>query len=163
MSLPPGRYMITANAPRWTLRSVMVGGRDVASQPLDLSGGDVSGLVVSFFDRPAMMTGIVRDSRGLPDPSALVVALSSDYRSLMDNAMNARGLRTVHTSADGRYTLTGLLPGDYLVAAVNENALSDASNPTTAIQTIAGTATRITIADNDRKTQDLLTTTIHVR
>lgn len=157
MSMPPGRYLVTANAPGWTLRTAMVNGRDASQVPLDLDANDVSGMLLTFFDRPAQLTGTVRNARGEPDASAMVLLVDTNYQECLEQAVVSRCLRNSPTNASGAFNLSGLLPGDYLIAAIDRSALSATMGPASALELVAPLATRVTLGESMRQTQDLTT------
>src|SRR5262249_16840738 len=104
MSMPPGRYTVSGGAPGWILKSVMAGGRDIADLPIDLEA-DVTGVVVTFFDRPSQMSGAVKTSRGDADDSAWVL-LVPDIR---DAGVRSRRVRSARTNPQGSYNLGAIL------------------------------------------------------
>jgi hypothetical protein len=161
MSVPPGRYLINASAPGWMLKAAIVNGRDVSETPLDLDANDVSGVTVTFFNRPAQLTGTVHDSRGNPDEASTVLLFPADYRSWIQDGMSNRRLRTARSTANGRFSIGGLLPGDYLLIAVND-ATGSANGPEI-IEAIAPLAVRVSLGESARQTQDLTTVQVPVR
>ena len=68
VGVPPGKYFIrVAGAPAgWTFHSAMVNGRDASVTPIELEGGDVSGVVIAFTDKPSQLTGDVTVDSGAP-------------------------------------------------------------------------------------------------
>jgi hypothetical protein len=158
-SMPPGRYLLVASAPGWTLKSAMVNGRDISLIPLDLDD-DVSGLVVTFFDRPAQLSGTVRNSRGEPDTTAVVILVDANYQACMEAAIASRCLRTSPVSPAGTFTFPGLVPGDYLVAAVERSLLGSATPAANVLDALAPQAQRLTLAEGQRQTQELTTRTV---
>src|SRR4029077_20520862 len=78
MSMPPGKYLVRASINGWLLRSAMLGGRDVSVAPFDLDSTDMGGLIVTFFDRPSQLSGLVRNSRGDADDSTTIVLVPAD-------------------------------------------------------------------------------------
>ena len=162
MSLPPGKYLLTANAPGWVLKSAISGGRDISQIPVDLQDTDASGIVVTFFDRPAQLSGIVHTSGGDIDATAMVLIFPADYRQEIESGISPRRLRSVRAGSDGRYTTSGMLPGEYYVAAVTENSM-DASDITRMLNAVAGLATRVTLAESEKHTQDLTSRQVQVR
>jgi protocatechuate 3,4-dioxygenase beta subunit len=90
----PGRYRVTVFAPGmmfnqqipgagagdgWTLKSALLGGRDVADLPFDVRPGeDATDLVVTFTDRPTELSGSVLDQAGRPIGNFPIVVFSTD-------------------------------------------------------------------------------------
>ena len=74
-NVPPGRYrlMLTGIA-TWTLRSAVHAGRDSLDVPLEVRPGeDISDLVVTLTDQPAVISGTLFDQLGRPAPEFAVV------------------------------------------------------------------------------------------
>jgi hypothetical protein len=158
MSMPPGRYTVSGGAPGWILKSVMAGGRDVSDLPIDLET-DVSGVVVTFFDRPSQVSGTVKTSRGDADDSAWVL-LVPDIR---DAGVRSRRVRSARTSPQGSYNLVSILPGDYWIVAMKDNPLDAGYDQDQLLDAVSRAGTRLTIADAEHRTQDLTTSSSPLR
>ena len=66
--VPAGKYFVHPMGPAtsgWTFKAAMYQGRDVADVPLDLDSADVSGVVITFTDRPTELSGTVESSSGV--------------------------------------------------------------------------------------------------
>jgi uncharacterized protein (DUF2141 family) len=169
---PPGRYTVSASvqsapsAPggppvmtNWTLKSAAFGGHDVSDEGLDLGADDVAGIVITFTDRQTELTGTVRGDKGQPDTTASVIVLPADSQAWRQGVMNVRRLRNVRTTTTGGFTVTGLPPGDYLVAAVNEDAVAEWQDPKF-LEKVAAVAVHVPVGDGEKKSQELATKTI---
>jgi len=156
--LVPGKYFVRVpfSVAGWTLKSATLGGRDLADVPLTIENSDVSGIVLTFSDRVAELSGSVQNDQGRPDAEASVLVFPSDSSSWIDFGSSPRRIRSVHTGKDGRYKIPCLPPGDYLAAALRGDAATDWQNPTF-LEAVSRAATRITIADGEKKAQDLRT------
>jgi hypothetical protein len=135
----------------WALKSVTLDGADISDigttftateRPPDLRvvltsrTGSVAGMVTGA-DRQA-----VRDVR--------VVVFADDVRMWRTRS---RLIKTALTGAGGRYTVAGLLPGQYRVAFVDrleEGAWEDPD----VLSGLRTTSTQVTIADGTRATVD---------
>jgi hypothetical protein len=152
---PPGRYTVTVTGPvpqAWTLKAVVVAGKDVLTAPLDLAMADVEGAVLTYTDKVSQLSGVVR---GLgATTTATVFVFPSDYKSWIADGMSARRLRQTAPSAAGAYTTANLLPGDYLVAAVDASDIADTPDAAT-FDALARVGSRVSIADGEKKTLDL--------
>jgi protocatechuate 3,4-dioxygenase beta subunit len=100
----------------WWLKAVLQGERDITDVPLPIKHGDVvGGLEIVFDDKPTVLSGRVADSSG----SAV-----SDYTAIVFPADEARWtpesrfIAAERPDQTGRVRMTGLPPGEYLVAAV---------------------------------------------
>jgi len=155
--LPPGRYYmrITNAPPGWTLKAATWNGQDISNTPLKLDR-DVSGVVITFTDRPSALSGQVQAASGAPDPTATVLIFPADPGSWVDYGAFPRRLRAVRVGRDGRYVETGLPAGDYRVVAIDEEATANWQDPAT-LQALARQATAITLNDEESRTVMLQT------
>lgn len=157
-SLVPGAYALNASPPvawapaKWTLKSAMLNGRDVADVLLDAKPGqDISGLVITFADRESAITGRLVDAGGRPVTRYSIVVFTVD-RSLW--LPNARRIRATSPATDGSFSVAGLAAGDYAIAAAEDVEASDLADPAFLSQLLASSI-KITIAEGEKKTQDL--------
>jgi len=160
--LAPGRYVAAASWPGmrasdgttgWWLTSVQVGGRDLGDRPIELGVhqhlGDVT---IGFADRIGAVEGTLTDGARAPAPGYFVLAFPVDRESW--TTTSRRMVAPVQTGTDGRYRLIGLLPGEYFVAVVAEVGRDDGADPQF-LESIVGSALRITIAAGETRRQDL--------
>ena len=161
----PGRYRVTVFSPGmlfnqqipgsgdgWTLKSALLGGRDVADLPFDVKPGeDATGLVVTFTDRPTELSGSVLDQAGRPIGNFPIVVFSTDraYWTLA-----SRRVQLVRPSSDGKFKTTALPPGEYHVCAVTEADETGIYDPSF-LQLLVPGSFKITLGDGEKKTQDL--------
>jgi hypothetical protein len=125
---PDGRFMTTGSPPgRHFLRfdglpdghyvsSVVHRDREYRDAPLDLSTGSISGVELWISNQPL---GTVKGSvmwRGIPDENALVVVFPETARNPM--AWVAQRVGDSASGPGGTFEVDGLLPGDYLAAAI---------------------------------------------
>ena len=135
-----------------TLKSAMWQGQDLADVALDLKAGvDVSGLVVTLTDRRTQVSGTVRDSAGRPTPNFPIVAFSTNRAMWFAGSRRVQQARVL---SDGKFTITGLPAGEYYVAALTDINLNELYEPSF-LDSIVGAALKITLADGEKKTQDL--------
>jgi hypothetical protein len=111
--IPPGQYRLTATFPSpWMIDRITVNGRDGLDRPIAIEpGSSVGDAAITVTDAPNRIDGQALDSTGQAAAFALIFAFASDPAE--------RGLdrRTQAVRADraGRFTVTGLPSGDYLV------------------------------------------------
>jgi hypothetical protein len=164
--IPPGRYVIrsatTAPVRRaletWIFKDVLVGNRDVAGAPLDLTE-DVSDLRIRFTDRPATIAGMARTVQGSVDPDAAVLIISADPTDWTNFGSTPRRLRNVRAGLDGSYRVAGLPPGEYFVAAIPEAEAGDWHDPRV-LRGAARTGIRVQLGDGQNVRQDVTTRSI---
>jgi hypothetical protein len=164
--VPPGRYfvrlenLVAGSAPSsrtWTLKSALFNGRDVSDLPLTVEGAtEITGLVATFTDRAAGLTGTVRNSQNSIDATASILVFPTDRTLWVDYGSVPRRLRVVTTDRDGAYTVAGLPAGEYFAIAVpQENA--EGWQRSAFLAQAAAVATRVTIGESGIVTVDLVT------
>jgi hypothetical protein len=140
--------------PGWTVESAMYQGRDIADVPIDVSGGDIAGIVVTLTDRPAEIVGTVRNATGA-DVDASVLVFPTEP-ALWTGTLNPRRMRSVRASKTGSYSVKGLPPGSYYVIAVPDEEASDWTDPRS-LENLSRAATLVDVDKGSNKTQDLRT------
>jgi hypothetical protein len=152
--VPPGRYVIRVSPiPNgWFFKGAMLQGRDVADTPLELESKDVSGIVITFTDRPSSISGTVRGAEG-PDATAIVLAYPVDSSVWSSSGALSRRMRTARAAKDGTYLLPNLAPGEYYVVAVQEDLVGEWQDPAL-LQALTRVARQIGLVEGERKTQD---------
>lgn len=98
----------------WLLKKVTLNGVDVTDQPIDFSKGDVDGIEITLTSRGPVLTGAVTDA-GKPAANCTVVVFSTDSTKW---GYPSRYFSQVRPDPQGRFTLTSLPAGDYLVLAL---------------------------------------------
>jgi protocatechuate 3,4-dioxygenase beta subunit len=157
--VPPGRYFVRVPfpVPGWRLKSVMSGGRDVSVVPIEIGTGDVTDLVITMTDSPiSELSGRVTNARGEPETSATVLVFPGRPESWTDTGTTPRNFKAIRVTYDARFEIADLPPGDYSIAAVVRPSAVWASPDS--LRQLSPGATRLTIADGDRKTIDLRVT-----
>jgi hypothetical protein len=151
--LIPSPYRLTANAPGWTLVSAMLNGRDVADVPFEIRPGeDVPGIVLTFTSAPAEVSGLLYDGAGRPSGDLSIVLFSADRAMWFNGSRRVRP--ATRPATDGRFTFTGLVAGEYYLAALTDVTPADLNNPQF-LELVVPAAVKITIANGEKKTQDL--------
>ena len=149
----PGQYFVRVDAapPGWYFKSAIVAGRDASETPFELSiASDVSTVAITFTNRPTEIVGTVRDARGVAAGGATIVVVPAAPTAVLSQ-IRTRELRSAST---GAYVITGLPPGDYLVAAIDE-ALAEGWQEAGRLAVLRTQATRITLGDAEQRTLDL--------
>ncbi len=160
-SLAPGSYVVRADAAttpagaRWILKSAIVNDRDLADRPLPAAAGadDVSNVVVTFTDRLAEISGRLIDASGRPVTRYSIIVVTQD-RSLW--LPNARRIRLAQPATDGSFAVSGLPAGEYAIAAAEDVEDADLSD-TGFLSQLLGSALKLTLAEGEKKQQDLRT------
>jgi hypothetical protein len=151
----PSVYRFTATVPApagWWLRSAMLGNRELADLPLEVSGdGDLSGLVVLFSNRQTELTGMLQTPAGTPAVDYYVVVFPAD-RTLW----RPQGRRLVSTrpASDGRFIVRDLPAGDYRIAALTDFDPDDWQTAEFLDQLVPASVA-VSLGEGERKVQDL--------
>lgn len=123
---PPGRYVaFVTDLPGWTLLAVTVGGRLMTERPFTVDTVDVTDVTIELTDQPAEITGTVRNRAGAPDPDAGVLMFSTDRTRWRDAPSARRTFRAARVSKAGAFSLAAVLPGEYFIVAVPDEATFD--------------------------------------
>ncbi|MEO8100263.1 MAG: carboxypeptidase-like regulatory domain-containing protein [Acidobacteriota bacterium] len=103
--LPPAAY----------IKSIRWGGQEIINSLLDLSSGSGGTLDIMLSPKPATLNGTVRDSQGqAAPPRTMVVVWPRTPRASDGNG----GVVVIPTRDDqGGFTLAGMVPGEYYIAA----------------------------------------------
>lgn len=158
----PGRYVLNVTAPQgWQVKSAQIGGRDVLDGPLEITNADLSGVVVTFTDRMAQVSGTV-SAPGETDLSEVSVILFPDnYRAWIANGMSTRLAKTSRASRNGTYAIPNLPAGEYLVAAIDRASEGDLQDPAF-IEALSRIGSRVTVA-SDPVTLDVTRARVVIR
>lgn len=158
--VPPGRYVLRVGPwpVGWFLRSALYQNRDVADMPLDLESKDISGVVITFTDRPSSLAGVVRGADG-PDPTAIVLAFPTDSGAWSSSGAISRRMRTARAATDGSYSIPALPAGEYYLVAVKEDEVGEWQDPVL-LQALTRVAQIVRLVDGEQKTQNMVSATV---
>ena len=152
--LPPGRYLARVDSNTWSLKSAMLGSRNVADVPVEVRAQDIDNVILALTNTPSVLSGIVRAAAGTRLDGLAVLAFPVDRAGWSDFGITPRRIRTAAVKADGQYELTGLPAGEYYVSVVDD-AIGLERVSTSRLAALAGTATRATIGEGERKRLEL--------
>jgi len=154
----PGQYVIQAGSlergnTSWVLKAAAIGGRDVLDQPLALltPGTEISGVALTLTDRIGEVSGTITDAAGKPATSDWVVLFSTDNKHWYPGSPRTR---VVRADAKGAYVVRPLPAGSYILA-LSQDTLTQDENLELTLRALATAGVRVTIAEGERKVQDL--------
>jgi protocatechuate 3,4-dioxygenase beta subunit len=169
-SVVPGRYRITASVPNsssggapmaivpsgggmgWSLGSSMVDGQDSLDFPIEIKPNQsLTNVVLTFVDRQSELTGTIVDQRSQPVLDYNLIVYPADQRWWTPQS---RRIQSTRPATDGRFTFRNLPPGDYRIAPVLDPEPGSWYDPAF-LQQLDGTATRVSIAEGEKKEQTL--------
>lgn len=101
--------------PTWGLKAVLLRGQDITDVPTMFTADDSGHLQVIFTARAAGLEGTVVGDDGKPTGLAGVMVFTQDRSAWGGGSSHYRQVRSLK---DGKYTINGLRPGGYFVAAV---------------------------------------------
>jgi len=157
--VPPGRYVLrVGNLPQgWSLFGAMLGGHDITDEPVELTGSDASGVVLSLTDQFTEISGVVNaPGTGASDPGAALIAFPTDSSAWIGRGSNPRRIRTVRPGKDGAFTFGNLPPGSYYIGAVPDIMAPDAQDPRF-LEMLSRSAARVQLGAGEKKTQNVQT------
>jgi len=110
----PGKYRMSASVfgmMGWVVDSITAGGQDALDFPLEIKGNrDVTGVVVTFGDRIAELSGTIATQKGEPATEETILLYPTDQKYWTPGS---RRIRTLRAGADGQYLFRMVPPGEY--------------------------------------------------
>jgi hypothetical protein len=136
----------------WTLKSVMVDGRDTLDFPLDIAPNQtVSGAVLTFTDKAQELSGTLQDAMGRPTADYTIILFAADNRYWTPQS---RRIMSSRPGTDGKFTFRNMPAGQYRLTAVTDAEPGEWYDPGFLSQMVGASMT-LTIAEGEKKTQDI--------
>ena len=150
----PGQFRVTLfNQPTgWAIRAVRYRGMDVTDAGIEIRPGeDLADVEVELTNRLTDLSGVVTNAKGeaVKDYSVIVFPQDRDRWT-----PNSRYMRTSRPDQDGRYKVSGVPPGQYLVIALDyldQNEWNDKDF----LEKIRSRATTFSLNDGETKSVDV--------
>jgi hypothetical protein len=155
-SIPPDTYQFTTTwgapgaAEKWTIASSTADGRDAFEAPLRVNPNAPMEWIVTFTDTPTSLAGVLQDQGGRPATDYYVLLFSADRASWTPGS---RRVRLTRTATDGAFSIRGVPPGDYLVAALTDLAPGEWNDPAL-LDDLVSSSVRITLRVGETTRQD---------
>jgi hypothetical protein len=112
----PGLFQAQPQRNDWYLKSVVVKGQDITDTAFDFGvDGAFRDIEVVISALGSTATGLVTDDRGAPARDAAVLVFSTSRDRWFDGS---RWVKVEWSNESGAFTVTGLPPGDYWIAAI---------------------------------------------
>jgi hypothetical protein len=154
MGVPAGKYFVrVAGAPQgWSFRAAMFDGQDASDTPIEIGASDVTGVLLSFTDRPTELRGQVALDASAEAVSVMV--FPTDRERWVGYGATPRRLRTTRADRLGNFVFTNLPAGDYFIIAVPDKTAADWQSPKF-LEEVALDATRLHLADGEKLSQTI--------
>jgi hypothetical protein len=141
-----------SEAPDWSIKSVLHNGVEVIDTPINfVPGQTVDGFEIVLSRKRSELSGQISGERGAPETDATVIVFADDPARW---GFATRYVRTVRPNQDGRYTLRGMPPHDYLVVAVKDLEPGQSQDPEL-LDSLRPHAQRVSLGENETRVQDL--------
>ena len=155
-NLPPGTFRFQISGPAlaaggWSTRSAVMDGRDLLDAEFRIQGSGRGEVTVTLTDKVTELSGVLQMASGAPVSDVFVIAYAADRRLW---GAGARRVQAVRPAVDGRYAITGLPPGDYLLAAVLDIDTDD-WNDAAFLDQLVPASIKLTLGEGEKKTQHL--------
>jgi hypothetical protein len=156
-SVPAGRYRLTASITgpaqdAWMLRGAQLNGQDALDGMVEIQQGSAAAAaVVTFTDRITELSGRMVDASSNPAPEYVLIMFPANPAAWSWQSRRIQQTRPAH---DGGFVFRHLPPGEYLLAAVTDVAQDEWYDPAF-LDTLVSSAIKITLAEGERKTQDV--------
>jgi uncharacterized protein (DUF2141 family) len=150
-----GKYRLQAaidGASGWMLSSSLQNGRDVLDTPIDIRQS-LDGVVVTFSDRPAELSGSAGKAPGQPGGAPTVILFSTD-RTLW--TPRSRKIRAQQSAPDGTFGFGVLPSGEYYVAAVGDVEENEWYDPVLLDRLAVSGAMKVQLAEGEKKVIDVV-------
>ena len=151
----PGSYRPSASLSgrTWVLQSATLDGQEYLDRPLEVGPGRaLSGLVLTYTDRPTVLSGSITDAKGEPAMDAVIVLFAADETLWIPGS---RHLRLTRPMPDGTYEFRGMPPGDYRIATLIDEDPSAWSTPEV-LRSLSTSAARLTLGEGEKKVHPLV-------
>ena len=126
----------------WAVRSILYDGRDLLDSPVDLEGRRIEGVSVILSKTMPHLRGTLTDARGLAAEGTVLLFPAESERW----AEESRLIRPARPDVTGTFEFADVVPGEYLVAAVDYVRTGDWADPAY-LEALREKATRVRIED----------------
>jgi hypothetical protein len=151
----PGRTRISLSNPPagWSIRAVRLNGADVIDSGVEFKPNqNVRGLEVELTNKVSVVAGLVTTARGDASRDYTAIAFPQDSDRWKDT--NSRYIRTGRPDQDGRFKISGLPSGEYLLIAVDHINPGESSDPEF-LERVRTKATRFSLSEGETKSIDV--------
>ena len=150
----PSFLVARPGGPDWYVKSITLQGQDLSDSPFDFGYTDTfRDIEVVISGAGAAVAGRVTDERAMPVRNYTVALFPVDRAKW---TIRSRWLKNARSMQDGAFRVTGLVPGDYWVVAVDRLAGNDVAGDLQDPQVLDGLTSRaVRISLGEGQTQDM--------
>jgi len=145
VTLPPGNFYV---------KSIRVEGQEEVDQPLEVKGNErISGVEVVISSGGAQLEGVVRqEENGEALPGATVVLFSTNSEQ---RGSNSRFTKSAQADQEGRFSIRGIVPGEYAVCALSRHEPGAEENASF-LKELETSAKQVKLSANQTHTESLV-------
>ena len=155
-SVTPDSYhfVTTWNAPgardKWLIKASTANGREAFEAPLRVHPNETVDWTVTYTDKPTSLTGVFHDRGGRAATDYYILLFSSDRTYWTPGS---RRVRMTRPATDGAFSVRGLPPGEYFLAALTDLETGEWNDPAL-LEELARSSARVTLRDGETTTRD---------
>ena len=136
----------------WWPRAAMLAGTDLLDAPIQIAAGDaVSGVTITLSDRRTELSGTLEAPNGTPVSDVLILAYPANPAL---RTPRSRRVQAVRPDSAGKFILTNLPPGDYLLCALANADGTEWADPAFFGQLVSSSV-KVTLGEGEKKVQNL--------
>ena len=152
----PSLLMAQPRNPEWYVKSITYKGRELADSSFDFGYEETfRDIAVVISGNGAAVTGLVIDERANPVRDYVVVLFATASEKW---TVRTRWMKTARPSQDGQFKVTGVVPGEYWVVAIDRldgnEASGDLQNPRV-LESLTSRARRIALGEGQSQVMTL--------
>lgn len=141
-------------APGWGLKAVLLRGKDITDEPTVFTENDSGHLQIVFTATAPAIEGTVTDETGKPTDEAALVLFGEDPKTWV---LRSSYFRTMRAIKDGKFSLSGLREGRYLVVAVPLELSTSMTVPNAELmEALSKVSTSVTLNAGEKRSIDLV-------
>ena len=153
--VPDTYHFVTIwNAPaasnKWTMKASTANGREAFEAPLRVNANETVDWTVTYTDKPTSLTGVFQDRGGRAATEYYILVFASDRKHWTPGS---RRIRMTRPATDGAFSVKGLPPGEYFLAALADLETGEWNDPALLDQLVPSSA-KVTLRDGETTTQD---------
>jgi uncharacterized protein (DUF2141 family) len=148
------RFVTTWNAPaardKWSIKASTANGREAFEAPLRVNANETVDWTVTYTDKPTSLTGVFQDRGGRAATEYYILVFSSDRKHWTPGS---RRVRMTRPATDGAFSVQGLPPGEYFLAALTDLETGEWNDPTL-LEELVRSSAKVTLRDGETTTRD---------